>query len=212
MTLLALVLLAAAPSQAPLTAEEKAEFNGAPCKFFQDAVKAGLESAPSAPTPDEKMAILNRALKRPANVDEAKWNRCLSLYERGMADYRAATIEVEAKVNLKTMARGMKLTWEENKRLCPSSTHPVPTDLKLIATNGWLGTAADWSDAVWSCLSFPVPQGQRFQYEAKTDFRARTFVFTARGFPRSDGALVTWTLEGKAVGAKVEFGEPVRKP
>jgi hypothetical protein len=209
--LLTLVLAAAPISLAPLSPEEKVEFNGPPCRPFQEAVKAALDRNPGGRAPEEKQAALQAALTRPASADEAMWARCLSLYERGMADFRAATIEAEAKVTLKSLALGMKMAFDDKKKLCPSTKNPVPADLRLLESGPWKSTSASWTDPTWACLAYTPPPQQRFQYEVKTDAKAKTFELLARGYPRTDGSLSVWSLTGKVNGASLEVGEPTKK-
>lgn len=211
---LASITLAAAAATGPLTEAERADLQGKTCEPFVTAFKeaAATVKPTEGKPPDEQMAAAIESMKRPESMKAADWARCSSLFKRELVSFKTKSIEIEAKVVLKSFATAFQSNYAEKNELCPSSKKPVPADLKLVKTGPWTSTAADWSgDPAWECVYPPAGERQRFQYEIKTNAKAGTFELIARGYPAGDGTLVTFTLPGKVADGGIEVGELQRK-
>lgn len=213
MNLLAIAFVVAG-TLTPLSAAEKAELEGEPCEPFVTAFKSAARKAKPAKgvSPDAAMAAVLAGLERPATIKKAQWQRCSVLFERSLREYKARSVETEARALLKAFATGMTAAFEDTGALCPSTKAPVPPDLKQVADGPFHPKAEDWSDPAWKCLyaTFDSPN-QRFQYELETDLAAGTFVLIARGYPAADGTLVTFRLAGKVVSGAIQLGELQRE-
>jgi hypothetical protein len=213
--LFAPLLAAALPaSSGPLAKEEKDKLAGPICKPFMAALmSAAQKSAATKGTNQEKMAAAMKEMQRPAEMSEADYGACQSLFLRELRTYQQRAVESEATATLAGLATGMKSKWEQDKTLCPSSKKPVPADLKVLSSGSYITKDGDWSDPAWACIAWGgTGERQRFQYEIKTDAKKRTFELVARGYPGGDGKLVTFTRAGKIVGDAVEVGPIQRKP
>jgi hypothetical protein len=132
--------------------------------------------------------------------------------QQSFRDYRAKSIEVEAKGTVSSLARGIKYTFETEKKLCPSTRKPVPLDLKVLTKGPYTAKPDDWSDPAWYCaLGPPDVQKQYFQYEIVVNAKEKKFDVIARGYPAANDKLVTIKRAGKVVGDTIELAEIERK-
>lgn len=195
--LLSTVALAADP---PLTPEEQATFEGPRCKPFTDLFKQAAEEATKKaggkPSPEQVGEAL-LAGKSGSGLSEEDFQLCNRLMIRAMKQFKARSIESEARSMLKVVAKSCARNFEEEKKLCPGTKAPAPADLSLIKKGDYVMSPADWEDPAWQCVYWSGVEGrQRFQYELKANPKKKTFEVIARGYPGGDDELVTLFITG----------------
>lgn len=206
---LALVLAAlAAPSDPqPLTKGEEQELQGA-CKPLSDGLVAWAkrQGASSAKPAD---VLRGQGAELAPQMDPALRAHCAGLLIRGLEVYRQKSIEVEAKVTLKSLATALLSAYAEKDSLCPSADRPVPASLDQLSAGPYHSTAADWAGAGWQCAGggFLAGEPQRFQYAFHSEPKAGTFELTATGRPLEGGRVVQFVLRGRVEGGALKLGE-----
>lgn len=204
---------AATPSAAP------AEKTEPPPEPISDAERKELQSkcgplqrAMQKIKGSDPEAILAEALQKPPKMPAADLERCSALLSRSVKLYVAAAVEVEAKLMMTRLVKGMVAAYQEKRALCPSSERPVPADLARLKADPYTSTAADWETPSWKCLGFSTEgQAQRFQYEVKSDPGGKKFTVIARGFPHRNGPAVELVQEGSITDKGVEVAPPARR-
>jgi hypothetical protein len=157
-------------------------------------------------------AALEEALKKPpAKMPARDLERCTELFRRSIKLYLAAALEVEAKVTLSRLVKGMVAAYQSKRALCPSAERPVPADLARLRTAPYESTAADWEAPSWTCMGFSMEgQSQRFQYDMRVDQNGKMFRVIARGFPFRNGAAVEIAQQGTITEKGIEVSPPSR--
>jgi hypothetical protein len=160
---------------------------------------------------NDPQKMLEEALKKPLKISEADRARCADLLLRSVRAYLAEAVQVEAKVTLSRMMRGMVAAYQSERKLCPSTSRPVPADISALKADAYTSTEADWETPEWRCLGFSMAgQAQRFQYEVRSDPQAKTFRLIARGFPVRGGAMVELSQDGSVTEKGIEVRPLVR--
>jgi hypothetical protein len=191
------------PAPAPITEAEGKELQKK-CGPLQKAMQKHSGNDP------EK--TLEEALKKPPKMPAADLERCTELLKRSIKLYIAAAVEVEAKLTMTRLVKGMVAAYQNKRALCPSTEKPVPADLTRLKTEPYSSTAADWETPAFQCLSFSMEgQAQRFQYEVRSDPGAKKFSVIARGFPHKNGPVVEISQEGSITEKGIEVQPPVRR-
>jgi hypothetical protein len=191
------------PPPAPITEAESKELQKK-CSPLQKAMLKHKGNDPSK--------ILEEALKKPPKMPAADLERCTELLTRSIKLYIAAAVEVEAKLTMTRLVKGMVAAYQEKRALCPSTEKPVPTDLARVRTDTYSSTAADWETPAFKCMGFSMEgQAQRFQYEVRSDPGGKKFSVIARGFPHRNGPVVEITQEGSVTEKGIEVAPPVRR-
>jgi len=151
--------------------------------------------------------------KASTGLSEEEFLRCNKLMIRSMQDYKARSIEGEARVNVKQLANGLVRVFEDEKKLYPGTKAPVPAELTAIQKPDFRTTSADWQDPAWTCLSWdPSDFGrQRFQYEIKATPKKKSYEVIARGYPYEDGELVTLFMTVELAGKEAKVSELQRR-
>lgn len=188
---------------------DQALLSGPKCKAFSAAVQREAGSVTPTPGTSPEKLVANMLEGVKASISAAEWKTCSGAFTRGMEAYRSKSIEAEAKVVLNQAATGLVSHFVESGKLCPSTKHPAPAKLALVARDVYTPTAADWADPAWTCVAVqPDLKKQHFQYELKTTPTSAEII--ARGYP-TPGRLVTFTRAGKVEGGSIKWGEVIRK-
>jgi len=212
------IALASVAARAELTAEERLALEGEKCKPFVELFKkASAEAAAKSKETNTPMGdLVGQAVldgKGSTGLSDADFTMCNTLLRRSLEDFRAKSIEGEARVNVKMIAKGFARVFDEDKKWCPTPKTPAPAELSLIQKGDYRFTKSDWADPAWECLYWdPSDQGrQRFQYELKADAKKKTFEVIARGYPYGDERLVTYSMTGKVEGKAFKLSELQRR-
>jgi hypothetical protein len=156
--------------------------------------------------------IFEEVMRKPPKMPAPDLERCTELLTRSIKIYVAAAVEVEAKLTLTRLVKGMVAAYQEKRALCPSTEKPVPKDLARLRAEPYTSTAADWETPAFQCLRFSMEgQAQRFQYEVRSDPGGKKFSVIARGFPHKKGPVVEISQEGSITEKGIEVAPPVRK-
>ncbi len=191
------------PAPAPITEAEGKELQ-TKCGPLQKAMMKIKGSDP------EK--ILEEVLKKPPKMPAADLDRCTELLTRSVKLYVASAVEVEAKLTLTRLVKGMVAAYQDKRALCPSTEKPVPADLARLRAEPYTSTAADWESPAFRCLNFSMEgQAQRFQYEVRSDPGGKKFRVIARGFPHRNGPVVEISQEGSITEKGIEVAPPARR-
>lgn len=191
------------PPPEPITEAEGKELQ-TKCGPLQKAMMKHQGSDPSK--------NLEETLKKPPKMPAADLERCTELLTRSIKLYIAAAIEVEAKLTLSRLVKGMVAAYQKNRALCPSTEKPVPADLARLRREPYESTDADWDTPAFQCLGFSMGgQGQRFQYEVRADPGGKKFRVIARGFPHKNGPAVEISQEGSITEKGIEVTPPTRR-
>ncbi|NUQ75741.1 MAG: hypothetical protein HUU21_19535 [Polyangiaceae bacterium] len=191
------------PAPEPITEAEGKELQKK-CGPLQKAMMRHKGNDPSK--------ILEETLKKPPKMPAADLERCTELLTRSIKLYLAAAIEVEAKLTLTRLVKGMVAAYQDKRALCPGTEKPVPADLARLKSEPYESTAADWDTPAFKCLGFSMEgQNQRFQYEVRTDPGGKKFTVIARGFPHKNGPVVEIAQVGSITEKGIEVAPPTKR-
>jgi hypothetical protein len=124
-------------------------------------------------------------LKNPPKASGVDVAKCAALLIRDLETYRAKTIEIEALQTLKRIGVGLgSALTREPPGVCPSAP-PTPKRLEALQTGPTETKPADWNSDGWRCAGFAAAGPIRFQYELRTDQKAKRYEIIARGYPGS---------------------------
>ena len=74
----------------------------------------------------------------------------------------------------------------------------MPPSLETVKDKPYQSTMADWKAEGWLCARFDMAgTPQVFQYELRTDAKAKTFEVIARGYPVQGAAPTELYIAGK---------------
>jgi hypothetical protein len=198
------------PGTRPLDDAESKMLAGK-CKKMVDAIAGAAKKDGGKKRPiDYAMAVVAHPPKLPG-VDTGV---CGDLILRDMIEYLARTRENEAKLNLKRIVVGLMTAIERDVPvLCPSAS-AVPSDLAAVKDTPYASAAADWRAPGWTCARFDLSGGQQvFQYELRSDPKAKTFEVIARGYPVQGAAPTELYIAGKVESGAIDPSMPVmRRP
>jgi hypothetical protein len=150
-------------------------------------------------------ALRALSAKPPPALKEADRSFCFDVADRDMRGYIISTVGAAAKVTLGTLGRRMKEVYERDKKLCPSTTRPVPADFARLSSGAASVSKEEWSGPAWECLLAPASDKTLVQLEVKTDEGAGTFEIVARASPLRNGKVVEWVQSGRVKEGKLEL-------
>lgn len=196
------------PGTQPLTDAERAEAS-TKCKKLSDAIVAASKKGGGKKRPID---YANEVFASPPKLAGVDVPRCTDLLRRDMIEYLARTRESEAKLNLKRIIVGLVTALEkEPPAFCPSAP-AVPPDLATVKDTPYASTATDWKTPGWTCVRFDLVGGQQvFQYELRTDPKARTFEAIARGYPVQGAPATELFIAGKVENGAIDPSMPVMR-
>jgi type IV pilus assembly protein PilA len=128
----------------------------------------------------------------------------LSIY--GVRKYIANAKTAEARNTVSHVAKLAAAAYEEDHRLCPSASAPVPAQRSMIRGAKYMSSPADWqtdraANAGFACLKFEMSMPQYFQYEYEST--GDGFFVRAHGDLDGDGVYSTFEIEGRVQGGRV---------
>lgn len=144
-----------------------------------------------------------------------------------MHKFMAAAKTAEAKNSLGVIARGVAQSYEAEdltpgaaatngpaKRLCPSATSPVPTDLSLVSGRKYQSRPDEWerdkeAKAGFSCAGFSMTSPQYYQYDYQA--QATTFTATALGDLDGNGTFSEFKLGATVVDGVVRINPNIEE-
>jgi type IV pilus assembly protein PilA len=117
----------------------------------------------------------------------------------GVRQYIANAKTAEARNTVVMIGKLAASAYEQDKRLCPSATKPVPADSQMISGKKYQSTLEEWNidktkNAGFGCLKFEMSYPQYFQYDYQSS--PTGFVVTAKGDLNGDGVLSKFTYRG----------------
>jgi hypothetical protein len=129
-----------------------------------------------------------------------------------MIDYLARTREGEAKLNLKRIVVGLVTALERDVPTFCASAPAVPKDLATVKDAPYASAGADWRAPGWTCVRFDLSGAQQvFQYELRSDAKAKTFEVIARGYPVQGAAPTELYIAGKVENGAIDPSMPVMR-
>ena len=196
----------APPGTQPLTEAEQKEAS-TKCKKLTDAIAAAAKKGGAKKRPID---YANEVLASPPKLPGVDVPRCGELLKRDMIDYLAHTREGEAKLNLKRIIVGLVTALEHEPPAFCASAPAVPPDLATVKDSPYASSAADWKAPGWTSVRFDLVGGQQvFQYELRTDPKARTFEAIARGYPVQGAPATELFIAGKVENGAIDPSMPV---
>jgi hypothetical protein len=119
----------------------------------------------------------------------------------GVRRYLGNAKASEARNSVAFIGKSAVAAYEENKKICPSASSPVPA--AIPHGRKYQSEPGEWSrdkdrNAGFACLKFEMNVPQYYQY----DYQATDTGFTAiaRGDLNGDGTPSSFTITGKLVG------------
>jgi len=192
----------------PLTEPEQKEL-ASKCKKLSEAIAAVARKDGGKKRPVD---YITAVLAAPPKLPGTDIPRCSELLTRDTVAYMARTREGEAKVNLKRIVVGLMSAIERDPPVFCASAPPVPAALEAVKDTPYSSVNADWSGAGWKCARFELIGGpQVFQYELRTDAKARTFEVIARGYPVQGGPATELYVAGKVESGVIDPSMPVMR-
>lgn len=196
----------APPGTQPLTDAERKEVSSK-CKKLSDAIVAASKKGGGKKRPID---YANEVFASPPKLPGVDVPRCTELLRRDMVEYLARTRESEAKLNLKRIIVGLVTALEHEPPAFCASAPPVPPDLATVKDTPYASTQADWKAPGWTCVRFDLVGGQQvFQYELRTDAKARTYEAIARGYPVQGAPATELFIAGKVESGAIDPSMPI---
>jgi hypothetical protein len=179
------------------------------CKKLVDAIAAIARKDGAKKRPID---YIGEVLANPPKLPGTDVPRCSELLRRDTVAYLARSREGEARVSLKTILVGlMSAIAHEPPELCASAP-AVPASLDAVKDKPYASTGADWSSVGWKCVRFDPSGGpQVFQYELRTDAKARSYEIIARGYPVQGGAPTELYIAGKVENGAIDPSSPLMR-
>lgn len=198
------------PGTRPLDDAEAKELGGK-CKKLTDVIASTAKKDGGKKRPIDYVETVVANPPKLAGVDVP---RCADLIKRDMIEYLARTRESEAKLNLKRIVVGLVTALERDVPVFCASAPAVPPDLATVKDKPYASAAADWQAPGWTCARFDLSGGQQvFQYELRSDAKAKTFEVIARGYPVQGAAPTELYIAGKVESGAIDPSMPVmRRP
>jgi hypothetical protein len=186
----------------PISSAQRKDFEQR-CKPLVEAiVEEGKKlTGPAAYKMQDALAALSK--RPPPALKEADRAFCFDVAERDMRGYLIGTVGASAKVTLGALGRRMQEVYDRDKKLCPSTTKPVPADFDKLASGPVAVTKDDFTGPAWECLLAPPLEKTLVQLELKTDEAAGTFELVARASPLRNGKAVEWVQAGQVKDGKL---------
>lgn len=196
------------PGTDPLSEAEAKELS-TKCKKLSDAIVAAAKKGGAKKRPIDHV---EEVLANPPKLAGVDVPRCSELLRRETVTYLARSREAEAKLSLKRIVVGLVTALErEPPVLCPSAP-PVPASLDAVKERPYASTADDWNTEGWKCVRFELVGGpQVFQYELRTDAKARSYEVVARGWPVRGGPQTELYIGGKIESGAIDPSMPVMR-
>jgi serine/threonine protein kinase len=125
-----------------------------------------------------------------------------------------ARLSVEAyqreRMNAQVVAIGTRT--EILREVCPSASHPVPADRRLVSGKSYQSTRADWevdrsANGGFACLRFAPMERQHYQYDYKAT--PTGFVVRAQGDVDGNSVYSTFELKGTIVEGRLLVAEAI---
>lgn len=198
----------APPGTQPLTDAERKEVSSK-CKKLSDAIVAASKKGGGKKRPID---YANEVFASPPKLPGVDVPRCTELLRRDMVEYLARTRESEAKLNLKRIIVGLVTALEHEPPAFCASAPAVPPDLATVKDTPYASTSADWKAPGWTCVRFDLVGGQQvFQYELRTDAKARTYEAIARGYPVQGAPATELFIAGKVESGALDPSMPIMR-
>jgi hypothetical protein len=179
------------------------------CKKLNDAIAAAAKKAGGKARPID---VIESVLQSPPKLAGTDVPRCSDLMRRDTIAYLARTRESEAKLNLKRIVVGLVTALEREPPAFCASAPPVPPSLDTVKDKPYQSSMADWKADGWACVRFDIAGGmQVFQYELRTDAKAKTFEAIARGYPVQGAAAAELYIAGKVQNGAIDPSMPVMR-
>jgi type IV pilus assembly protein PilA len=125
----------------------------------------------------------------------------LSIY--GVRKYIANAKTAEARNSLGQMGKDAVSAFEENRRICPSASSPVPRNESFVSARKYQSSDSEWEvdrfrNAGFACLHFSMSAPQYYQYSYTST--PSSFTSVARGDLNGDGAFSRFAHKGQLQG------------
>lgn len=194
------------PGTSPLNTDESKELKTG-CKKFVDAVTAAAKKAGAGKRPIDG---LFEALAHPPAVAGTDTARCADLMRRETIDYFAQSREGEAKINLRRIIVGLISALEQSPSKLCATAGAIPPAIETIKTQPYSSKPEDWAAEGWKCARFDLSGApQVFQYELRTDAKAKTYEVIARGYPVMGGPMTELFISGKVENGVIDPSTPI---
>jgi hypothetical protein len=187
----------------PVPPEQRRDFEQR-CKPLIEGIVDTGKKLTGPPAYRMQDALRELTQKPPAGLKEADRAFCFDVADRDMRGYIINTVGSAAKVTLGALGRRMKEVYERDKKLCPSTSKPVPADFSKLAGGAVAVTKDEWTGPAWECLLAPPMEKTLVQLEVKSDDAAGTFEIVARASPLRNGRVVEWVVAGRTRDGKLE--------
>jgi len=194
------------PGTNPLSDVEAKELQSK-CKKLTDAVTAAAKKAGAGKRPIDG---LFEALANPPKVAGVDVPRCVELMKRDTIAYFAQTREGEAKINLRRVIVGLMSSLDQASPAFCGSAPPVPASLEMVKDQPYSSKPEDWKADGWKCARFDLSGApQVFQYELRTDAKAKSYEVIARGYPVQGGPATELYIAGKVESGAIDPSTPI---
>jgi hypothetical protein len=194
------------PGTNPLSEAESKEL-ASKCKKLTDAIAAAAKKAGTGKRPID---LVEEVLANPPKLAGVDVPRCSELMRRDTVSYLASARESEAKLSLKRIVVGLMSALEKEPPVLCASAPPVPASVETVKTTPYASTADDWKAEGWKCARFDLVGGKQvFQYELRTDPKARSFEVIARGWPVAGGPRTELYIAGKVESGAIDPSMPI---
>ena len=189
------------PGTNPLSEAEGKELSSK-CKKLTDAIAAAAKKAGAGKRPID---VVEEVLASPPKLAGVDVPRCSDLMRRDTVSYLASSRESEARLNLKRVLVGLMTALEKEPPALCASAPAVPPSVETVKATPYASTADDWKAEGWKCARFDLVGGKQvFQYELRTDPKARTFEVIARGWPVAGGPMTELYVAGKVESGAID--------
>ena len=196
------------PGTSPLSEAESKEL-ASKCKKLTDVIAAAAKKAGASKRPID---VIEEVLASPPKLAGVDVPRCSELMRRDTVSYLASSREGEAKLSLKRIVVGLMTALEKEPPVLCASAPPVPPSVDTVKVTPYASTMEDWKADGWKCARFDLVGGKQvFQYELRTDPKARSYEVIARGWPVQGGPMTELYIAGKVESGAIDPSMPVMR-